>query len=175
MRCVLAVFQKGEGEGEGAGEAKSEAAEEEEDVPITWKSKIEEFVSMGFDERHVLKALKVLKGPDDSDAVVDWLFSNPYEPPVEEPKAAPKSEAKAEEEPKKKRRKPRKILIELQKLFANLKLSTRRAVSTKGLTDSFGWGGSQRFEQHDVHELNRFRLYSHPRFLLFPLSFESNA
>jgi hypothetical protein len=55
-----------------------------------------------------------------------------------------------------KRKKIRKILVELQSLFARLQYSNTRAVSTKALTDSFGWGGSQAAEQHDVHELNRY-------------------
>ena len=55
-----------------------------------------------------------------------------------------------------KKKKVRKILVELQSLFARLQCSDTRAVSTKALTDSFGWGGRQAAEQHDVHELNRY-------------------
>ena len=47
------------------------------------------------------------------------------------------------------------IPLQLQLLFANLQLSTSRAVSTKSLTKSFGWSSSDVFTQHDVHELVR--------------------
>lgn len=52
-------------------------------------------------------------------------------------------------------KKPRKILIELQRLFAFLQLSNQYALSTENLTNSFGWKGSEVLQQHDVHELNR--------------------
>jgi hypothetical protein len=52
-------------------------------------------------------------------------------------------------------KKPRSMLIELQRLFANMQKSEQSAVSTESLTKSFGWKGNQVFEQHDVHELNR--------------------
>jgi ubiquitin carboxyl-terminal hydrolase 47 len=47
------------------------------------------------------------------------------------------------------------IPFQLQLLFASLQLSPSRAVSTKALTKSFGWSGSDVFTQHDVHELVR--------------------
>ena len=47
------------------------------------------------------------------------------------------------------------IPYQLQKLFANLQLSRRNYVDTKGLTKSFGWEGAMSFEQHDVQELCR--------------------
>lgn len=51
--------------------------------------------------------------------------------------------------------KKKHILIELQRLFAQLQLSEQRAVSTETLTKSFGWNSNEVFQQHDVHELNR--------------------
>ncbi len=42
---------------------------------------------------------------------------------------------------------------ELQKLFAQLRLSEQLAVSTKALTSAFGWKNGQAHEQHDAHEL----------------------
>lgn len=45
----------------------------------------------------------------------------------------------------------------LQRLFCHLQTSTR-AVGTKELTESFGWGASDSFIQHDVHELTRVLL-----------------
>jgi ubiquitin carboxyl-terminal hydrolase 47 len=47
------------------------------------------------------------------------------------------------------------IPFQLQLLFARLNLSLRGAVSTKGLTHSFGWTHGEAFQQHDVQELNR--------------------
>lgn len=47
------------------------------------------------------------------------------------------------------------IPFQLRLLFANLQLSEQRAVSTKGLTKSFGWTGADAFTQHDVQELLR--------------------
>lgn len=41
---------------------------------------------------------------------------------------------------------------QLQRLFAQLQLSARGAVSTAPLTRSFGWSGSESFVQHDVQE-----------------------
>lgn len=41
---------------------------------------------------------------------------------------------------------------QLQKLFAQLQLSDRGAVTTVGLTKSFGWSGTDSFVQHDVQE-----------------------
>jgi hypothetical protein len=51
--------------------------------------------------------------------------------------------------------KARTIPIELQRLFARLQLSAANAVSTEGLTRSFGWIGREASVQHDVQELNR--------------------
>jgi ubiquitin carboxyl-terminal hydrolase 7 len=45
----------------------------------------------------------------------------------------------------------------LQRLFCHLQTSTK-AVGTRELTESFGWGSSDSFIQHDVHELTRVLL-----------------
>ena len=47
------------------------------------------------------------------------------------------------------------IPLQLQRLFARLKLSKRAAITTKDLTTSFGWNESESFRQHDVSELMR--------------------
>jgi hypothetical protein len=47
------------------------------------------------------------------------------------------------------------VLFELQSLFATLQMSQSGAISTRALTDSFGWRSSQAVQQQDVHELNR--------------------
>ncbi|KAK7196895.1 ubiquitin hydrolase [Novymonas esmeraldas] len=52
---------------------------------------------------------------------------------------------------------PRSIPYALQRLFCHLQTSTR-AVGTRELTESFGWGASDSFIQHDVHELTRVLL-----------------
>ncbi|KPA86091.1 putative ubiquitin hydrolase [Leptomonas pyrrhocoris] len=45
----------------------------------------------------------------------------------------------------------------LQRLFCHLQMSTK-AVGTRELTESFGWGSADSFIQHDVHELTRVLL-----------------
>jgi ubiquitin C-terminal hydrolase len=47
------------------------------------------------------------------------------------------------------------IPLQLQRLFARLQLSEKKAVSTRDLTKSFGWDQSDSFVQHDVQELCR--------------------
>jgi len=48
---------------------------------------------------------------------------------------------------------PRCIPYQLQRLFAQLQLSSQAAVTTNSLTQSFGWTGADAFAQHDVQEL----------------------
>ncbi|GMH92286.1 hypothetical protein TrST_g13352 [Triparma strigata] len=45
------------------------------------------------------------------------------------------------------------ILKSLVTLFATMELTKRASVSTKALTNSFGWDASQRSNQSDIHEL----------------------
>jgi hypothetical protein len=47
------------------------------------------------------------------------------------------------------------ITLQLQRLFGLLQLSKQRAVDTVALTHSFGWEGSEVFQQQDVQELTR--------------------
>ena len=51
--------------------------------------------------------------------------------------------------------KQRVILIELQRLFAELLALDQESCSTNRLTDSFGWTNNEELQQHDVQELNR--------------------
>jgi ubiquitin carboxyl-terminal hydrolase 40 len=51
--------------------------------------------------------------------------------------------------------KVRVILIELQRLFAQMLLLDQDSCSTNRLTDSFGWSNNEEMQQHDVQELNR--------------------
>lgn len=51
----------------------------------------------------------------------------------------------------------RSIPYALQRLFCHLQTSTK-AVGTRELTESFGWGSADSFIQHDVHELTRVLL-----------------
>ena len=61
-----------------------------------------------------------------------------YEPPLDE------SEVK----------KTKNILLQLQRLFANLALSEKKRIGTQDLTRSFGWSDEQSsYSQHDVQEL----------------------
>jgi len=47
------------------------------------------------------------------------------------------------------------IPYQLQLLFGQLQLTAQRAITTTALTRSFGWGGADAFQQHDVQELAR--------------------
>ena len=47
------------------------------------------------------------------------------------------------------------IPYQLQRLFANLQLSRRPYLDTKGLTKSFGWESQNSFEQHDSQEFQK--------------------
>ena len=47
------------------------------------------------------------------------------------------------------------IPLQLQKLFGMLQLSHERVIDTVALTKSFGWEGSEVFQQQDVQELTR--------------------
>jgi ubiquitin carboxyl-terminal hydrolase 47 len=47
------------------------------------------------------------------------------------------------------------IPLQLQRLFGQLALGKMRAVDTVALTKSFGWEGSEVFQQQDVQELTR--------------------
>ncbi|KAL3275293.1 hypothetical protein HHI36_020060 [Cryptolaemus montrouzieri] len=49
----------------------------------------------------------------------------------------------------------RSIPFQLQKLFLNLQTSSKSAVETTDLTTSFGWQGSDAWQQHDIQELCR--------------------
>eukprot|EP01084_Bolivina_argentea_P031215 57789_1 len=49
----------------------------------------------------------------------------------------------------------KKILIQLRYFFALLTSSKQKSISTKNLTDSFGWMSREVRIQHDAHELNR--------------------
>ncbi|KAI0222462.1 Ubiquitin carboxyl-terminal hydrolase 40 [Lamellibrachia satsuma] len=51
--------------------------------------------------------------------------------------------------------KTRIIPLQLQRLFGRLLLLDAQGVNTTELTDSFGWTGSEAFQQHDAQELNR--------------------
>ncbi|KAK6165349.1 hypothetical protein SNE40_022291 [Patella caerulea] len=51
--------------------------------------------------------------------------------------------------------KVRVIPLQLQRLFVRLLLSNRHSVSTRELTESFGWSNNEELQQHDVQELNR--------------------
>jgi len=52
----------------------------------------------------------------------------------------------------------RSIPFQLQKLFALLQTTNKYSLETRDLTASFGWEGSDAYEQHDVQELSRVML-----------------
>eukprot|EP00964_Phaeocystis_antarctica_P116671 scaffold80587_cov63-Phaeocystis_antarctica.AAC.5 len=47
------------------------------------------------------------------------------------------------------------VPLQLGRLFAELQLSTRHALTTRALTASFGWSQADSFQQHDAQELCR--------------------
>ena len=47
------------------------------------------------------------------------------------------------------------VPLQLGRLFAELQLSTRHALTTRALTASFGWSQADAFRQHDAQELCR--------------------
>jgi hypothetical protein len=116
---------------------------------------------MGFSRPIAIRALRQTKENNliSTQRAIDWLFipGNNEEPSnEEEEKKAEENDKKQDEKPQKKlRKRKRKIPIELQLLFSELQLVDKFAVSTNRLTDSFGWGGKDIGQQHDVHELNR--------------------
>jgi len=52
----------------------------------------------------------------------------------------------------------KKVIIYLRRFFAQLQEGLQDSISTKELTDSFGWESREVFQQHDAHELNRILL-----------------
>eukprot|EP00467_Chlorarachnion_reptans_P025390 CAMPEP_0114531470 /NCGR_PEP_ID=MMETSP0109-20121206/26081_1 /TAXON_ID=29199 /ORGANISM="Chlorarachnion reptans, Strain CCCM449" /LENGTH=1498 /DNA_ID=CAMNT_0001714333 /DNA_START=115 /DNA_END=4611 /DNA_ORIENTATION=+ len=107
---------------------------------------VDALTAMGFPESSVIKALT--KHPGDRENAMEWLFT--YDPSTD-----PESTKEGAAGSKKPKGKAWKIPIALQRLFSELELLDQRSVSTKQLTDSFGWKGGQANVQHDIHELNR--------------------
>ncbi|ESO86253.1 hypothetical protein LOTGIDRAFT_220780 [Lottia gigantea] len=67
----------------------------------------------------------------------------------------PKEELGSLEDRDKPGSKVRVIPLQLQRLFTRLLLADKQSVSTRELTDSFGWNGNEQHQQHDVQELSR--------------------
>ncbi len=109
---------------------------------------IDALTGMGFPLRGVIKALT--KHPGDRNAALEWLFT--YDATSDPPNDG---EAGGAGGGVAKKGKAWKIPIALRQLFAELDLIDQKSVSTKNLTDSFGWKGRQASVQHDIHELNR--------------------
>eukprot|EP01034_Spumella_vulgaris_P022855 gene22855-29029_t len=108
-------------------------------------------MDMGVSENHAMKALTGTKNGSMEECFQyidahenDVAFNTEIDPQT------------AESAAKKKKRKPRYIPLELQRLFSQLKLIDRQAVSTNALTTKgFEWQGMDGQVQHDAHELNR--------------------
>ena len=116
------------------------------------------------------KALRKFPLPAQREMAINYLLEGDVSD-TEEPEtvsaattatAATSSATSAEEEPAQQhpeavaaapRPKPRRIPIELQRLFARLLLLQAKATSTSALTNSFGWGGGAVAVQQDVFEL----------------------
>lgn len=128
---------------------------EDEALPPHAEAMVAELSAMGFGEQLAKRAL--IRSMQCSNAslerAIEWLFDPRNSNAAEELSAPPASSGGVKK--KRKKRRVRKIPLELQKLFAELQLSQKYAVSTEQLTDSFGWKGRESYQQHDVHELNR--------------------
>ncbi len=142
-------------------------------------------LEMGFDDKMVEAAKRKFKTVVDTTKIIEWCLSDNHideeqeefftpehftglfdddHPAYEQeiPSTVPhhetaenekKSESIKEQATTPKRQKS--ILVELQRLFAQLQLTDQRAVSTEKLTKSFGWNGNEAYQQQDVQELNR--------------------
>jgi hypothetical protein len=71
------------------------------------------------------------------------------------------------------------IPFQLQKLFGMLQMSTKRSVSTKELTNSFGWNSGEAFQQNDVQEVgavaHRLRAGADGVWVVFPCTSAANG
>lgn len=54
------------------------------------------------------------------------------------------------------------IPYQLQSLFGQMQLSGQGAITTKALTQSFGWGNAEAFQQQDVQVWQSLVAYEHP-------------
>eukprot|EP00727_Mastigamoeba_balamuthi_P009974 m51a1_g56 putative ubiquitin carboxyl-terminal hydrolase 47-like isoform x2 (1178) ;mRNA; f:177637-182668 len=106
--------------------------------------------------------------PEFRKAVYDWSFEDRFQAdyqrhksrqhegvPSPAPDGGKKAEAPETDEEFRERKETRSIPLQLQRLFARLQFSSKRAVETVDLTRSFGWTDAEAFTQHDVQELCR--------------------
>eukprot|EP01038_Epipyxis_sp_PR26KG_P009755 gene9755-13124_t len=107
---------------------------------------LETLLSMGILENHAKKALIATKNAA-LDVVFDYIDRHENDPEFNQPIVIVD---------RKKKRKPRYIPLELQRLFAQLSMIDRLAISTQDLTTKgFEWQSLDGQVQHDAHELNR--------------------
>lgn len=91
------------------------------------ESLLSTLTSMGIPEHHAVRALQGTKNGS-LDEVFNYIEAHENDPEFNKPLVDPNDA----NEGKKKRKKPRFIPIELQRLFSQLQLSDRLAVSTDG-------------------------------------------
>eukprot|EP01091_Cochliopodium_minus_P011570 TRINITY_DN3315_c0_g1_i1.p1 TRINITY_DN3315_c0_g1~~TRINITY_DN3315_c0_g1_i1.p1 ORF type:complete len:1138 (+),score=391.59 TRINITY_DN3315_c0_g1_i1:195-3608(+) len=93
---------------------------------------------------------------EDMDLVTD-LFGNSLEQSDNDQKFNFEENLERSTEEKKEEKKflRRMLPSELQRLFVKLQHLNQRSVSTKDLTESFGWNDKNTVVQQDIHELNR--------------------
>jgi uncharacterized UBP type Zn finger protein len=123
-----------------------------------------ELEGMGFARGRAMKALRTLPTTllqRDGEAVekaVEWLCSH-FEEEEEEATAAAAAQQQQQQQQQQmsQKRRVKRMLVELQRLFAKLEVENSWSVSTGALTKSFGWSQESRAhtQQHDVHELSR--------------------
>jgi len=91
------------------------------------ESSLSMLLAMGIPEHHATRALLATKNAS-LDEVFTYIEAHENDPEFNKPLVDPADASKAE----KKKKKPRFIPIELQRLFSQLQLSDRLAVSTDG-------------------------------------------
>lgn len=152
----------------------SEHEKEKEECAIKGVFEVDEatlkmLLDMGVSENHATKALI---GTKNGNVELAFQYIDAHQnDPAFNAEADPRA---VEAAAKKKKKKPRYIPLELQRLFTQLKLVDRLAVSTHGsncllisfqnhqlnlstelTTKGFQWQGMDGQVQHDAHELNR--------------------
>jgi uncharacterized UBP type Zn finger protein len=107
---------------------------------------VDELVSFGFPENMVRKALRKYPLTGQKEAAVTALMDGE----ISDTEVADQPDVVV---PTSNRPKPRRIPIELQRLFARLQGLDTKSISTQALTESFGWGVGAVAVQQDVYEL----------------------
>ena len=135
------------GDAGGAAAAKAAKAAEAAEADEAY---VQQLGAMGFPAAACERACLAVSNRS-MDAAMEWLLAHPEE--VDRANSAAPAAAE------KKKRRPRRIALELQRLFTQLQLSAMGAVPTEQLTSrGFRWETMDGRTQHDLHELQRLLL-----------------